>query len=137
MKSIYLDTVRLQRFIDSVYADALMGLNLSPIEAHILATLHEQGAMMASELARSVGRVATSFTPTLDHLQERELVQRQAHATDRRALQVCLTDAGKALFPALADVLAKAHETAAAAFTDEHHPAFKFVDTYRVEEQPY
>ncbi len=64
------------------------------ISWHILKALEARDGQHASELARRVGRAATSFTPNLDKLEAAGLVTRKADKTDRRAVRIYLTEAG-------------------------------------------
>jgi DNA-binding MarR family transcriptional regulator len=52
---------------------------------------------MASRLADGVGRLATSFTPILNKLEDKGFVERRSHPADRRAIRIYLTAEGKAL----------------------------------------
>lgn len=70
---------------------------LTVIEWYIMRALYEQDGQHASELARAVGRAATSFTPNLDKLQLKGLVERRPDPADRRAVRIYLTESGKAL----------------------------------------
>ena len=70
---------------------------LSIVAIHILNELYQSDGQKASELARKVGRAATSFTPILDQLENDKLLKRSPHKTDRRAVIISLTVKGKAL----------------------------------------
>ncbi|MDZ4770478.1 MAG: MarR family transcriptional regulator [Chloroflexota bacterium] len=67
-------------------------LGLTIIEWYILRALYERDGQHASELARAVGRAATSFTPNLDKLQGKGFVERRPDPADRRAVRIFLTD---------------------------------------------
>lgn len=83
------------RNVDQLFTRAAQENNLSVIEWYILRALYDQDGQHASELARSVGRAATSFTPNLDKLQDKELIERQPDPSDRRAVRIFLTDKAK------------------------------------------
>jgi len=68
---------------------------LSVIEWYILRALYEQDGQHASDLANAVGRAATSFTPNLDKLQDKNLIERRPDPGDRRAVRIFLTDKGR------------------------------------------
>lgn len=80
------------RNIDQIYSQSVEPLGLTVIEWYILRALYEQDGQHASELARAVGRAATSFTPILDKLQHKDLIQRRPDPADRRAVRIYLTD---------------------------------------------
>lgn len=79
------------RNLDQIYAGVVGSLNLNVIEWYILRALYEQDGVIASELARAVGRAPTSFTPLLDKLQNKDLIERKPDHSDRRAVRIYLT----------------------------------------------
>jgi DNA-binding MarR family transcriptional regulator len=85
------------RNLDQIYGQVVEPLGLTVIEWYILRALYDQDGQHASELARAVGRAATSFTPILDKLQDREnkglkgLIERRPDPADRRAVRIYLT----------------------------------------------
>ena len=83
------------RNLDQIYAQAVQPMGLSVIEWYILRALLEQDGQHASELARAVGRAATSFTPILDKLQKKNMIERRADPSDRRAVRIFLTNEGR------------------------------------------
>jgi MarR family transcriptional regulator, organic hydroperoxide resistance regulator len=83
------------RNLDQVFGQVVQPLNLTVIEWYILRALYEQDGQHASELARAVGRAATSFTPNLDKLQDKGLIERRADPADRRAVRIYLTAEGR------------------------------------------
>lgn len=130
MKSVYLEASRLERVVQNEYAQALQKFPVSAIEAHMLVALHQHGPQRAMDLAQRVNFTVTSFTPPIDRLVERGFVERQAHPQDRRAIQLDLTDAGRALFPALADALEQAHERVLKLLDQPGNAANSFVEKY-------
>lgn len=80
------------RNLDQLFNRAIQPLGLTIIEWYILRGLYERDGQHASELARAVGRAATSFTPNLDKLQQKGYVERRPDPTDRRAVHIYLTD---------------------------------------------
>lgn len=81
------------RNLDQVYGQVVEPLGLTVIEWYILRALYEQDGQHASELARAVGRAATSFTPILDKLQNKGMIERRPDPADRRAVRIHLTAA--------------------------------------------
>lgn len=79
------------RNMDQLYRQSMQSLGLSVIELYILRALYERDGQHASELARAVGRAATSFTPNLDKLQNKGLIERRPDPGDRRAVRIYLT----------------------------------------------
>lgn len=79
------------RNLDQIYGQVVEPLGLTVIEWYILRALYSQDGQHASELARAVGRAATSFTPILDKLQHKDLIERRPDPADRRAVRIFLT----------------------------------------------
>jgi DNA-binding MarR family transcriptional regulator len=80
------------RNLDQLFNRAIQPLGLTIIEWYILRALYERDGQHASELARAVGRAATSFTPNLDKLQQKGYIERRPDPTDRRAVHIYLTE---------------------------------------------
>jgi DNA-binding MarR family transcriptional regulator len=80
------------RNMDQLFGRVVQPLGLTIIEWYILRALYERDGQHASELARAVGRAATSFTPNLDKLQDKGFVERKPDSSDRRAVRIFLTD---------------------------------------------
>lgn len=77
---------------------ALAPLNLEVFEYDVLSALRRQGhpyALPATGLARETGLSSGAMTNRIDKLEARGFVRRKADATDRRAVIVSLTSAGK------------------------------------------
>jgi DNA-binding MarR family transcriptional regulator len=87
------------RNIDEIYKNETKEINLAVIEWYILRVLYEQDGQMASHLAKAVGRAATSFTPILDQLEKKGLIERRMHPSDRRGVQIYLTSKANTLRP--------------------------------------
>lgn len=83
------------RNMDQLFRQQVQSLGLSVIEMYILRALYDRDGQHASELARAVGRAATSFTPNLDKLQSKSLVERRPDPGDRRAVRIYLTPAAQ------------------------------------------
>lgn len=96
-RSLWVRVDILSRNLDQVYARVTSSLELSVAEFHVLRALIDRDGQRPSELAAAVGRNATAFTPLLDALEHKGLVSRRRDQTDRRALQICLTEDGEAL----------------------------------------
>lgn len=80
------------RSIDQLFRQNIRPVDLTVIEWYILRALYDRDGQHASELARAVGRAATSFTPNLDKLQDKGFIERRPDKSDRRAVRIYLTD---------------------------------------------
>jgi DNA-binding MarR family transcriptional regulator len=85
--------LRLTRLIRNQRVD--MSVTLTQLSA--LATLHKHGPMSAGDLAATERVQPPSMTKVLALLEERHLVTRDAHPTDKRQAIIVLTDAGRTL----------------------------------------
>lgn len=85
--------LRLTRIIRNQRVD--MSVTLTQISA--MATLNKRGAMSAGELAACEKVQPPSMTKVLSNLEERGLVRRDAHPSDKRQAIISVTDAGREL----------------------------------------
>lgn len=83
--------------VDTIYKQEAQPLGLAVIEWYILQALYEHDGLIASQLARAVGRTPTSFTPIIDTIERKGFVRRSAHPSNRRSVRIYLTSQGKAL----------------------------------------
>ncbi len=70
---------------------------LTPARAEVLWVLSRQGPMTQKDLSRVLKCTPRNVTGLVDALLKAELVERLPHPTDRRAVQVALTERGRAL----------------------------------------
>ena len=82
-------------------AQLLRDLGLHPGQELLLMQLLERDGQAQSELLAAVGLDHSTVSKSLRRMQEAGLVTRTAAEHDRRVLVVSLTDAGRALRPAL------------------------------------
>ena len=83
-----------ERFIKDEISALPVINGLLPIHLYILHELYADNRQHASMLAKKVGQVATSFTPTLDKLEAVGFIVREPDPNDRRAVFICLTNGG-------------------------------------------
>lgn len=77
--------------------------NLSSSQAAALAALVEHGPQRMSDVARYLLQQTQTTTDLVDRLEQRGLVRRIRHATDRRVVLVEATDAARALLDEIGD----------------------------------
>lgn len=73
--SLWLNLQAALSLTDALYKTAISPLALTVIECHILTELYRQANQHPSTLAQAVGRTAASFTPLLDSLESKSLIQ--------------------------------------------------------------
>jgi DNA-binding MarR family transcriptional regulator len=113
MSSVYIKAFSDLRKIEELGTRLLehsAACDLTLTDAHILKGLYVEDGQHASTLARAVGRAATSFTPLLDRLEKRGLIERRPDGRDRRAVLIHLTSKGWALRGPVEDVIAAIDE---------------------------
>lgn len=94
--SIWCNLDVVMRGLDQVYGQIVEPFGVTVIEWYILRALYDQDGQHASKLAHIVGRAATSFTPVLDGLQAKDMIERRPDPADRRAVRIHLTTKGSA-----------------------------------------
>lgn len=89
--------LRYQRVVTDAVDAELKAHNLNMTDYLLLMTLQlsEVGTRLISSLARNLMVHATTATLATDRLEQRELLQRSPHPTDRRATCVSITDLGR------------------------------------------
>lgn len=97
----------LARRLDAALRHELGALGLDLASFATLMTLFDEEGLAQAELAAAVGVASYSTTRTLDRLENDGLVERRPNPTSRRAHQVFLTEAGRALKPDLVAIVAK------------------------------
>jgi len=77
-------------------ARSIASLDMCISDFGVLEVLLHKGPQSVSEIGRRVDLTSGSITTAIDRLEQRGLVARAAHASDRRARVVDLTPGGKA-----------------------------------------
>jgi DNA-binding MarR family transcriptional regulator len=115
------------RNMDQLFRHSMQSMGLSVIELYILRALYERDGQHASELARAVGRAATSFTPNLDKLQTKGLIERRPDPGDRRAVRIYLTKSAEECRDEVMENTRKIDERIEQMFSDTDFQAFQRV----------
>jgi DNA-binding MarR family transcriptional regulator len=68
---------------------------MSPSRLRMLGALYTEGPLIMHDLSETLGVTPRNVTALVDALEEEDLVQRQAHPSDRRATFVVLTEQGR------------------------------------------
>jgi DNA-binding MarR family transcriptional regulator len=76
--------------------------DLRPSHYNALMVLGERGALSQQELAGMIAVDPRNLVSVIDHLERKKLVERRAHAADRRRNALDLTAAGRSLLERLA-----------------------------------
>ena len=109
-------TVRLIRASDIMFANTRKifdRLHLTPAEFDTLATLRKMGApfkLTPSELCKANLLSSGGLTKILIHLEQKGLISRQAHESDKRSRIVALTETGKCFIEETMTTVLREHE---------------------------
>ena len=72
-------------------------LNLTAVQGMVLNFLKDRDYITSKDLGERTLLDSATLTGILDRLEKQALVVRRAHPSDRRAVIICLTDAGRDL----------------------------------------
>jgi DNA-binding MarR family transcriptional regulator len=89
MESILMATSRAMR---RAYDNRLAGLDLKLSEAFLLGHVHTHGPLTQTQLAEGLGIGRAATGSIVDALERKDLVERSAHAGDRRVWLVATTE---------------------------------------------
>jgi len=84
--------------------------NVTAVQAMVVNFLHEGDRITASRLGKATGLDSATLTGILDRLENADLVRREPHPDDRRAIQVFLTARGKDIAARTHALMAEANE---------------------------
>lgn len=83
----------------SAWEDAVVkGSGLTTAQNHTIEIVGHSGAIKMKDLAAKVGVTTGTLTVAVDRLEEKGLLKRVPHQTDRRSFLIELTDAGQEIF---------------------------------------
>ncbi|MDI6761984.1 MAG: MarR family transcriptional regulator [Thermodesulfobacteriota bacterium] len=80
-----------------IVRDKVSPYGLTPTQFFLLIALYEENGILITALAKKVALDKSTLTSLLDHLERNELIQRSAHPTDRRIIQIYLTPKAEAM----------------------------------------
>jgi DNA-binding MarR family transcriptional regulator len=86
------------------YDNRLAGVGLKLSEAFLLAHVHTRGPMTQTQLAEGLGIGRAATGALIDALERKELVERSAHAGDRRVWLVASTERAAPLVDEIAAI---------------------------------
>jgi DNA-binding MarR family transcriptional regulator len=97
----------------------LSAFDISAPQLFVLASVANGEADSASSLCKTISYDPGAMTRMIDRLQQKGLVRRVPHPEDRRAINLELTVAGKALFPQLMAAKERVQARLFRGFSDE------------------
>lgn len=99
-------------------------LDVTAAQWAVLIALFNDDAATPGELTRFVGVDGAAITRLLDRLEAKGLVAREPHASDRRAVMIRLTDAGRRLTPQIVAISREENERFLEALNMEEREQF-------------
>lgn len=84
-----------------IFKEEFEGYDITPQQFGLLGFLWQEDRLSQAELSAKSQIDRTTMGGLIDRLEKEGLVVRKSHPEDRRAYQICLTEKGKALQPAL------------------------------------
>jgi DNA-binding MarR family transcriptional regulator len=99
--------------------DTDLELNVTHQQFEVIVLLDEEGTLQVAEIGRKLQIAKAQMTQVMDKLSELGLVERKTNPTDRRAINVSLSDRGKAVLGANKERLRNAVKETMSAITDE------------------
>ncbi len=74
--------------------EVVRGSDLTPNQMHAIEVIGHEKSLRMKELAERLGVTTGTLTVTVDRLEQKGLIERQPHETDRRSYRVVLTPNG-------------------------------------------
>ncbi|MFC9755341.1 MarR family winged helix-turn-helix transcriptional regulator [Streptomyces sp. NPDC056921] len=106
------------------FAQELEPLDLENHHAGILLHIGLLGMQTQRQLVDGMGVDKSTMVRTLDALEARGLVRREAHPTDRRAHAIVMTNAGRAMLDRVTTAVRRTDEQMTMCFTPEERELF-------------
>lgn len=121
---VFLVLWKAARAVEAYAEKSVAGLEMCGSDFAVLEALLHKGPLAVNEIGKKVLLTSGSITVAVDRLEDRGLVERRAHGTDRRARIVHLTKEGRKMITrAYADHAADLERLAAASLTTKERAA--------------
>jgi DNA-binding MarR family transcriptional regulator len=114
-----LNLIRLGKRCGQLLETRLTPLGITRSQARALVLLAERDALTAKDLLASIPVEPASMTRLLQDLEQRELIERKPHPTDRRAALLFITDLGRAAERQIAQAIEETDEALSSALTPD------------------
>jgi DNA-binding MarR family transcriptional regulator len=118
---------RLHQMHLAFFAEECAGFDTTPLQSSVLTVALRQPGLEQSRLAEAVGVDRATLAEVVARLEERGLLRRTSHRSDRRLKLVRLTPQGKRLLERLAGATSRAHARVLAPLGAEEQA--KFLET--------
>ena len=125
VKELARNIVEFYERLSSWEHEVVRGSDLTPNQMHAIEIIGHEKSLRMKELAEKLGVTTGTLTITVDRLEQKDLIKRQPHETDRRSYRVFLTPAGKKHFAKHHEFHVKLTEEIASALTPEELENFE------------
>lgn len=98
IKELARNIVEFYEKLSSWEHEVVRGSDLTPNQMHAIETIGHEKSLRMKELAERLGVTTGTLTVTVDRLEQKGLIERRPHETDRRSYRVVLTQSGKKHF---------------------------------------
>lgn len=107
---IFSSTIYYRRWVTLLVPQVVPDVEISFQQLNVLYLVRKGGASMA-DMARILGVAPTVITGLVDRLEARGLIRREAHPSDRRRIQLVLTERGNEISMQVEEAIAsRIHE---------------------------
>ncbi len=83
--------------IINLFLQRMAVYDLRPVDFSVLSVIANNPGVTSRQLCQTLSILPPNFVAMLASLEKRDLVQRQAHPSDKRAIALCLSPAGQAM----------------------------------------
>ena len=97
----------------------LKPFDITPVQHAVLVLLWQRDGQLSSELGERIQLDSATMTGLLDRMVQRSLIQRRPSEIDRRKSHIFLTEKGRELQFATADLMEDANEELLSVFSNE------------------
>ena len=112
-----------KRYTQQVFDEK--GLDLTVDQMVLLKIIHEHDGLSQQELAERSSRDGASITRTLDLLEKKQYIHRQAMPGNRRQYRISLTDIGQQFFTDHIDLIYEQRRKSLEGFTNQETDALR------------
>lgn len=115
---------RIRRAFRAEFERRAAEMDITKPQYHVLSRLWQGDGILTSVIARDVSAADSTMTGVLDRLEAKGLIRRAAGVTDRRAVEIWLTDAGRAMEEPLMYIIDGINRKALSGFSEGQQKQF-------------
>jgi DNA-binding MarR family transcriptional regulator len=127
VKDLARNIVEFYEKLSSWEHEVVRGSDLTPNQMHAIEIIGHERSLRMKELAERLGVTTGTLTVTVDRLEQKGLIERQPHETDRRSYRVILTPSGQKHFAKHHEFHLKLTEEIASVLTPDELESFNSV----------